>query len=90
MENQFFNNQPPVMQFISCEDKAMNFYEELLKSEDDNATKIELIKAYSDLILKRIDWNINNNKQSHEYNLALLNANFEIDKLNRNIQLKNI
>jgi hypothetical protein len=86
--NSFFSNQAPLFQFISCEDKAMNFYEELLKNEDDSSTKIELVKAYSDLILKRIDWNITGNRQQHEYSLALLNSNLELEKLNKNIQLK--
>ena len=82
MENStYLNTQIPQVQFISCEDKAMNFYEELLREEKDSSVKIELIKSYSQLILKRISLNELYAKNNNEFALAQLNANLEINKL---------
>jgi len=90
MENNSYLNTPmPPLQFISCEDKAMNFYEELLREEKDSNVKIELIKSYSELILKRISLNELYAKNNNAYALALLNANLEIDKLRIETQKTN-
>jgi len=88
MNENFIHFQQPDIQFISCEDKAMNFYEKLLEKEEDPSVRKELIKAYSDLILKRIDLNILYAKNTHEFNLTQMKINGEIAKLDREYHIK--
>jgi len=90
MTDNYMNFQQPDIQFISCEDKAMNFYEKLLEKEDDPTVKKELVRAYSDLILKRIDLNILYAKNQHEFNISQMKINGDLMKLDKESHIKQI
>ena len=84
MENNAYLSTPiPQLEFIYCEDKAISFYEELLREEKDSQVKIELIKSYSQLILKRISLNELYAKNNNEFALAQLQANLKIQLENQ-------
>jgi len=87
--NQYEVPIPPIS-FLSSEDKAMNFYEELLRKEEDPEVKKELVKAYSLLIIKRQDMSMEQVKNNAKYSLDQLKYQSELNMLNGKIQLESI
>ncbi len=90
INNNMFNSVPVIPQFVSPEDKAMEFYEKLLKDETDSSVRKELVKSYSQLIIKRIELNQQYAENASKFNLRQLEYNAEIYKLDRQIQIETI